>query len=113
MSARRIAIVGGAGQLGTALREAFAGRDIVAPAHRDVPFDDAVAVARWLDEARPDVLVNCSAFHHVDTCEREPERAFALNALAVDAAAAAAAARGVAFVTVSTDYVFDGTLDHA
>lgn len=113
MSARRIAIAGASGQLGTALREELRDRELIAPAHAELAFENAAAVARLLDEARPDVLINCTAFHHVDTCEREPERAFALNALAVDAAAAACAARGVAFATISTDYVFDGTLGRA
>jgi len=113
VSANLIAITGGSGQLGSALRDAFAGREIVAPSHAELAFEDAGAVARLLDEARPDVLINCAAFHHVDTCEREPERAFAINALAVDAAAAACALRGIAFATVSTDYVFDGKLGRA
>jgi dTDP-4-dehydrorhamnose reductase len=105
----RVAIVGGAGQLGSALRAALADRDVVAPRHAELEFADAAAVARFLDAEQPDVLINCSAFHNVDTCEREPERAFALNALAVNRAAQACAARDVAFATVSTDYVFDGT----
>ncbi len=113
MSARRIAIVGASGQLGTALREALAGRELVTPSHADVPLEAAGAVARLLDDARPDVLINCSAFHNVDVCERQPQNAFAVNALAVDGAAGACAARGVAFVTFSTDYVFDGTLGRA
>jgi dTDP-4-dehydrorhamnose reductase len=106
----RIAIAGAFGQLGTALRGAFAGREIVAPTHAELAFEDADALARLLDDARPDVLINCTAFHHVDACEREPERAFAINALAVDRAAQACALRGIPFATISTDYVFDGTL---
>ncbi|MEA2720174.1 MAG: dTDP-4-dehydrorhamnose reductase [Candidatus Eremiobacteraeota bacterium] len=113
MSAQRVAIAGGSGQLGTALREALAGRDVIAPPHAELPFEDRAALERLLDGWRPDVLVNCTAFHHVDTCEREPARAFAMNALAVDAAAEACAARGIAYATVSTDYVFDGTLGRA
>ena len=113
MSVRRIALVGGSGQLGTALRAAFAGRELIAPSHEEVPLEDAGALARLLDDARPDVLINCSAFHNVDLCEREPAPAFAINALAVDGAAQACAARGVAFATFSTDYVFDGTLGRA
>jgi dTDP-4-dehydrorhamnose reductase len=113
VSARRIAVIGGSGQLGSALREAFAGRELIVPTHAEVPFDDTSAVCKLLDRTHPDVLINCSAFHHVDTCEREPERAFAVNALAVDGAAEVCAARGVAFATVSTDYVFAGTLGRA
>jgi dTDP-4-dehydrorhamnose reductase len=110
VSAKRVAIVGGSGQLGSALRDAFASREVIAPSHAELAFEDAGAIARLLDDARPDVFINCAAFHHVDTCEREPERAFAINALAVDAAAAACAVRGIAFATISSDYVFDGTL---
>jgi dTDP-4-dehydrorhamnose reductase len=113
VSARRIAILGGSGQLGTALRAALAGRELVAPPRGEVAVEDRAAVARLLDEARPDVLINCSAFHNVDLCERDPAPAFAVNALAVDGAAEACAARGVAFATISTDYVFDGTLGRA
>jgi dTDP-4-dehydrorhamnose reductase len=110
VSAQRIAIVGASGQLGSALRAELAGREVIAPPHAELPFEDAGAVERFLDERRPDVLINCSAFHNVDLCEREPDRAFALNALAVDAAARGCAARGVAFATVSSDYVFEGSL---
>ena len=113
MSARRIALAGGSGQLGTALREALRDREIVAPAHAELPFEDGAALAALLERERPDVLINCTAFHNVDLCEREPEKAFALNALAVDRAAQACAARGVPFVTISTDYVFAGDLGRA
>jgi dTDP-4-dehydrorhamnose reductase len=113
VSAGRIAIVGGSGQLGSALRETFVGRELSAPPHAELALEDTNAVTRFLDEVKPDVLINCSAFHHVDTCEREPERAFAINALAVDRTAEACGARGVAFATVSTDYVFDGKLGRA
>lgn len=109
----RIAIIGGSGQLGSALRDAFADRIVLAPSHEELPVESRDALDRFLAAHRPALLLNCSAFHHVDTCEREPERAFAVNALAVDRAAEACAARGVAFATISTDYVFDGTLGRA
>lgn len=109
----RVAIVGGSGQLGSALRAAFAGRTLEAPGHAELAFEDRAALEAFLDRAKPDVLINCSAFHNVDACERDPNPAFAINALAVDAAAAACAKREIAFATVSTDYVFDGTLGRA
>ncbi len=109
----RIALIGGAGQLGSALRAALAGRAVAAPSHAELPFEDRAALEAFLDRTAPEVLINCSAFHNVDACERDPRPAFALNALAVDAAAAACARRGIAFTTVSSDYVFDGTLGRA
>src|SRR5580704_8490620 len=104
----RILLIGGSGQLGTALRAELAGDEIVAPPHVafDLVTDDPAAL---LDGAHYDVAINCAAFHNVDVCEREPDKAFAANTLAVDRFARACAERDVAFMTISTDYVFDGT----
>jgi dTDP-4-dehydrorhamnose reductase len=109
----RVALIGGSGQVGTALRAAFGARIAAAPGHDEVALEDAGALAVLLDAAAPDVLINCAAFHNVDACERDPDRAFALNAEAVDAAAVACAQRGIRFATISSDYVFDGTLGRA
>lgn len=103
-----VAIVGASGQLGAALAEAYAGRLLLTPPHRELDLEDGAALAAFLTAHRPAVLINCAAFHNVDECERSPERAFAVNALAVDRAAGLCAAAGVAFATMSTDYVFDG-----
>jgi dTDP-4-dehydrorhamnose reductase len=99
-------LLGGAGQVGTAIGQAYRGT-IVAPAHSefDVTVDDIHSLC---DRTNPDVVVNCAAFHNVDRCEREPESAFAANAIAVDRLATACAERGTPFVTISTDYVFAG-----
>lgn len=105
-----VAIIGASGQLGAALVAAYADRPLVTPAHGDLDFADTVAIEAFLAREAPAVLINCSAYHNVDACERDPEPAFAINALAVDRVAKACAAAGVPFVTVSTDYVFDGTL---
>ena len=107
----RVVLIGGSGQLGSALRAVFGARVAAAPSHAEFALETPGAVARLLDETAPDILINCAAFHNVDACEREPARAFSANADAVDTAAAACAQRGVAFATISTDYVFDGTLD--
>ena len=109
---KRILLIGGSGQLGTALRTELAGAEIAAPPHVafDLVSDDPAAL---LDGARYDVAINCAAFHNVDVGEREPDKAFAANTLAVDGFARACAARDIAFMTISTDYVFDGTAGRA
>ncbi|GAC1309599.1 MAG: dTDP-4-dehydrorhamnose reductase [Vulcanimicrobiaceae bacterium] len=106
----RVAIVGSTGQLGTELVAAFAGAEVVALSHDRFDLESADALATLLGASeRPDVVINTAAFHNVDRCELEPERAFALNAVAVALAARACERAGVAFAHVSTDYVFDGT----
>ena len=59
----------------------------------------------------PELVVNAAAFTHVDRCESEPERAFAVNGAAVGALAAECARAGARLVHLSTDYVFAGDAD--
>jgi dTDP-4-dehydrorhamnose reductase len=108
-----IAILGASGQLGAALVAAYGERALLTPPHREVDIEDTAVLASFLAEHKPGVLINCTAFHNVDECERVPERAFAVNALAVDRAAKACVAANIVFATMSTDYVFDGTLGRA
>jgi dTDP-4-dehydrorhamnose reductase len=57
---------------------------------------------------RPDTVVNCAAWTDVDGCELNPERAVLVNAEAVETLATHSRHVGASFVTISTDYVFDG-----
>lgn len=107
----RALLFGGAGQLGTAIRNGWPAWEIVAPSRADVDIEDAEAVVRVIRDVRADAVINCAAFHNVDRCEAEPERAVAVNAVAVEHMARACDAAGSAFVTISTDYVFDGETD--
>jgi dTDP-4-dehydrorhamnose reductase len=105
----RVLLLGGGGQLGTEIRRLWA-TQLVTPSHSELDIRDAAAVEAAIEASKPDALVNCAAFHNVERCEDEPENAFAANAIAVNAMAQSCAARGIRFVTFSTDYVFDGTL---
>lgn len=108
-----VLVIGGRGQVGSEIVQHFADKRVIAPSHEDLPIESAEAIKRALTLYAPDVLINCSAFHQVDKCEQEPERAFDINATKVGAAAAACADRGIPFVTISTDYVFAGDLGRA
>lgn len=59
--------------------------------------------------AKPDLVVNAAAYTNVEQAESEYERALAINATGPAAVAAACKTIGAPFVTISTDYVFDGT----
>ena len=103
-------LFGGSGQLGTALLSLAGPRWTVhAPPSTAVDLRNASAVARAIDEARPQVVVNAAAYTRVDDAETDATTAYAINATAVAAMAQAAARVGARFVHVSTDYVFDGT----
>lgn len=64
-----------------------------------------------LAEFSPSIVINCAAMTDVDKCEQRPERAHSINADAPAAMARRCSERGVGFVHVSTDYVFDGESD--
>lgn len=109
-SPQRVVLFGSSGQLGGEICRIWTGRDLICPSHGEVDITDTAAVERAIREHEPDAVVNCAAFHNVERCESEPQNALAANALAVNALAQACAERGIRFVTISTDYVFDGEL---
>lgn len=110
MTVPRVLITGAGGQLASDLEAQLRDRAVVLAAPRsvvDVTDDRAVRAA--FAELRPTAVLNCAAFHNVDVCEREEDRAFAVNARAVRRLAGCCAEAGAKLVHVSTNYVFDGT----
>ena len=69
---------------------------------------DETAVRRVFCEGRPELVVNCAAYADVDGCERDPGRAFAVNARGAGNVARAAEQAGARAFYISTDYVFNG-----
>ncbi len=63
--------------------------------------------------AECDAVINAAAWTAVDKAEAEEEAATLVNGAAPGAMARACAAKGVPFLTVSTDYVFDGAGERA
>jgi dTDP-4-dehydrorhamnose reductase len=59
----------------------------------------------------PDLVINCAAWTAVDACESDPSKAMAINALSVRYVREACSRVGAHLVHISTDYVFDGTLE--
>lgn len=106
---KRVLLIGGSGRLGTAIRRRWSDCEIVAPSRGELDIERSAQLCDAIDAVRPDALINAAAFHDVDRCEEEPERALEVNSLAVGRAARLARDRDILFVTISTDYVFDGT----
>ena len=70
---------------------------------------DRSAVFAALEATRPDVIVHLAAYTAVDRAEIEREQCFAVNAAGTESMSLAARAVGAHLITISTDYVFDGT----
>ena len=102
----RVALLGARGQLGTDLRAALSGHDVVAFVHDDFDIRDIARARERLTASRPDVIVNTTAFHKVEQCEEDPDTSFAVNASAPQGLAKLARELGAPFVHLSTDYVY-------
>jgi dTDP-4-dehydrorhamnose reductase len=109
----RVLVTGGAGQLARDVERRWsrAGDEVVAVARDRLDVADRDQVLGAITQLRPDVVVNCAAWTAVDACEGDRERAFAVNGLAVRWVAEAVRRVGAHLVQISTDYVFDGSLD--
>ncbi|WP_435527013.1 sugar nucleotide-binding protein [Microbacterium aurantiacum] len=110
---KKILVLGAGGQLGRALRSELGEAPHIEYATRaelDITRADLAEVRRWRDY---DTIVNASAFTAVDAAETPDGRlhAWAANAAGPAALARIASAHGITLVHVSSDYVFDGTLD--
>ena len=107
----KIAVIGGNGQLGMDVISAFAsnGDEVFSLTHSDIEISDLTSVSQVFAGIQPQVIVNTAAMHHVENCEREPEKAFIVNALGPRNVAMVARDLGAVVMHVSTDYVFDGS----
>ncbi|MEI6437312.1 MAG: dTDP-4-dehydrorhamnose reductase [Candidatus Omnitrophota bacterium] len=108
---KKVVIFGGDGQLGSEFQQRLRRLQVpfVAADIAQCDITKAFAVEHFLEEQKPDLLINCAAYNQVDLAEDNPEAAFAVNAKAPGILARACAGRGIFLVHYSTDYVFDGT----
>jgi dTDP-4-dehydrorhamnose reductase len=108
----RILLLGPNGQLGHDLARRAASHSpaitIVPVTRQELDVMDVASIPATLDRHTFDALINCASYHKTDEVESNAPHAVAVNAFAVRAMAKTCAAKGVRFVHISTDYVFDG-----
>lgn len=115
---KKVLITGALGQLGRALT-----KELPAEEYELIPADlsdspdfkgynlditDENAVVAFVQEHRPDIIINAAAFTAVDLCETKEDIAYRVNAEGPGNLAKAAKLTNARLVHVSTDYVFDG-----
>lgn len=114
----RILQFGRTGQVATAVRAAVkddhAERvELVALSRADCDLESPDAIRAAIRAADCDLVLNTAAFTQVDPAETRPDTAFAVNAVAPGEMAKTCAERGLPFVHLSTDAVFDGLTHRA
>jgi len=85
------------------------GDEVFALTRAEMDIADITSVRSSVSDLRPDAIINCAAYTNVDGAESESQKAYAANVLGVENLALAACEVDSRFVTISTDYVFDGS----
>ena len=107
----KVAVIGANGQLGADVVAEFEGsrHEVFPLTHADLDIATLESTRNVLAGIRPTLIVNTAAMHHVENCEKEPGKAYQINALGARHLAIAARELGAKLLHVSTDYVFDGS----
>jgi dTDP-4-dehydrorhamnose reductase len=104
----RIAITGARGQLGSALRAALGpGHEVIPLDHDTLELGSPTAVEQ-IRATGADLVIHPAAFTNVDSCAREPARAYAVNAIGTKHVALACRRLDAPLVYISTNEVFSG-----
>jgi dTDP-4-dehydrorhamnose reductase len=105
----KVLVIGRTGQLARELiRRAPPDVRVTALGRDQADLGDPDRCAAVIAACDADAVINAAAYTAVDRAESEPALAMTVNAEAPGAMARAAAARGLPFLHVSSDYVFDG-----
>jgi dTDP-4-dehydrorhamnose reductase len=106
----KILITGADGMVARALAAHCSANGDAVYAHARATLDitNPANVREIFERDRPDSVINCAAWTDVDGCELNPEHALLVNAEAVEILATQSRLVNSSFVTLSTDYVFDG-----
>ncbi|MCC6546136.1 dTDP-4-dehydrorhamnose reductase [Candidatus Sumerlaeota bacterium] len=108
---KKVFVTGADGMLGTEVIKSLR-RDpaisVVTSVIADMDITDLAAVRASLEKHRPTHLIHCAAFTFVDTAEKEPLRAFEINAEGTKNLAFFCREMDIELIYLSTDYVFSG-----
>jgi dTDP-4-dehydrorhamnose reductase len=102
----RLLVFGRTGQVARELARVKPDARFLSRAEADLTNPDACA--RTIEQSDADAVINAAAYTAVDQAETEASAAFLINGATPTAMAEAAAAKGMPFVHISTDYVFNG-----
>lgn len=108
----RIIVTGAKGQLGSQLINIIKKRyfeigkiEVIAS---DIDISNKNEVLNYINEIKPDIIINCAAYTNVNACEENIGLAFKVNSLGPRNISIAAEEVGAKLIHISTDYVFSG-----
>jgi dTDP-4-dehydrorhamnose reductase len=105
----KILLTGKNGQVGFELqRKLSALGEVIATDREDLDLTNPEAIRQFIDQMKPDIIINSAAYTAVDKAESEYDLAYLINATAPEVLASMAAELDIPLIHFSTDYVFDG-----
>ncbi len=105
----KVMIIGATGLLGKPLMRQWTSADLIGTGSRDLDIRDGARVREFVGRINPAWIVLAAAYTDVDGCEKNPDLAFAVNRDGAVNVAKAAKSAGAKLLSLSSDYVFDGT----
>ncbi|NAS31622.1 dTDP-4-dehydrorhamnose reductase [Flavobacteriaceae bacterium R38] len=108
---KSVLVTGSNGQLGKSIQKVY---------KKSAKFDFTFTTSKELDITNPELIqdffknsnfdycINCAAYTNVEQAEKEPEKAFEVNAEGVRNLANVCKEKNIILIHISTDYVFDG-----
>jgi len=108
----KIALIGSTGQLGTDIIRANNENDfnyeIFELSHDKIEITNFEESYKILKEIAPGLVINTAAFHKVDDCEEDQEKAYKINTIGTRNIGIICNRIRSSIMHISTDYVFDG-----
>ena len=105
----KILLTGSNGQVGFELNKKLSPLcEVIATDREELDLTNLNAIRTFIDQTRPDIIINPAAYTAVDKAESEPEIAYQINTLAPEVLADKERELDIPLVHFSTDYVFDG-----
>ncbi len=107
----KVLVAGAGGMVGRAVTRhcVDSGDQVHSYDHQALDISNLRLVSALVERDQPEALINCAAWTDVDGCESDPVRSHRVNAMGPENLAKACRRVGAVLVTISTDYVFDGT----
>ncbi|MBW1619249.1 dTDP-4-dehydrorhamnose reductase [Empedobacter falsenii] len=109
---KRILVTGANGQLGQSILEQsknYKEIECFFVTRNELDITNEELINHYFEDKSFDFVINCAAYTAVDKAEDDQENAYLVNAKATEFLAKITNQKGIPFIHVSTDYVFDGT----
>ena len=105
----KILLTGKNGQVGFELAKKLSTLgEVIATDREELDLANPDAIRAFIDQTKPDIIINPAAYTAVDKAESEPDLAYQINVTASEVLAEKASELNIPLIHFSTDYVFDG-----